>query len=97
MWNYVAFQDHLNRTQQSEYNGNELYIYQMIKNDDIGWFPINRFLYIKFFLIKLISSKLLNINQNIYNKLLVRLGLKKMKKKSMKIFRHFKSYKDKYK
>ena len=43
IWNYVYFIIHLNLKEHNTFNGNEAYIYEKIINNDISWFPINRF------------------------------------------------------
>jgi len=42
MWNYIFYKAYLVFKEETEYNGNETYIWNKIKNDDISWFPIGK-------------------------------------------------------
>lgn len=43
MWNYVYFQAYLEYKNPTEYNGNESYVSEKLKNYDISWIPIKKF------------------------------------------------------
>lgn len=52
MWNYVYFQAYLEFKDSTEYNGNESYVSEKLKNYDISWIPIKKFvIYFSFYLI----------------------------------------------
>lgn len=46
MWNYIYYIAYLNHKDENDYNGNESYISNKVKGDDISWLPIKRFKYI---------------------------------------------------
>lgn len=39
MWNYVYFLAYLEEKDPTEYNGNETYVSEMLKNFDVSWIP----------------------------------------------------------
>ncbi len=42
MWNYIFYKAYLEFKDETEYNGNESFIYNKIQSLDIGWFPIKK-------------------------------------------------------
>lgn len=42
LWNYVFYRTYLELKRKEEFNGNETYVYQKIRNNDISWFPVNQ-------------------------------------------------------
>ena len=44
MWNYVFFIAYLKDKDETEYTGNETYVFEKIKHLDHNWFPFQRYL-----------------------------------------------------
>lgn len=42
MWHYISYKAYLLDKEETEYNGNETYIMDLIKKQDLGWFPQKR-------------------------------------------------------
>ena len=42
MWRYLYFMHHLKRKEQSEYTGQESYVFEKMKRNDLSFFPVNR-------------------------------------------------------
>jgi len=42
MWSYVYYKAYLSWKDETDYNGNETYIMDLIKNKETKWFPIGR-------------------------------------------------------
>ena len=43
MWNYIYFKAYLQFKKETEYTGIESYIKEKIDENDLEWFPIDRF------------------------------------------------------
>ena len=42
MWNYLYFMHHLRRKPQSDYTGQESYVWHKVKQKEISFFPMNK-------------------------------------------------------
>lgn len=51
MWAYLTFIGYIKTKEQTELTGVEQYIFDMIKHDNLNWFPVKRFLLLSFTLI----------------------------------------------
>jgi inositol 1,4,5-triphosphate receptor type 1 len=42
MWNYIYFISHLQEKDETEFNGEESYVWDKLENKDVTWIPIGR-------------------------------------------------------
>ena len=42
LWNYVFYRTYLELKDKTKFNGNESYVFEKIKKNDISWFPVNQ-------------------------------------------------------
>ena len=46
MWDYLFYRAYLEWKNTTEFSGIESYIYEKIQNNDLDWFPIEKFFHI---------------------------------------------------
>lgn len=51
MWNYIYYITYLDQKEKTEFNGNETYVWNMVENNELSWYPINRYFTISRFTI----------------------------------------------
>ena len=61
MWNYIYYIAYLNHKDENDYNGNESYISNKVKGDDISWLPIKRYLIDIILELDLLKKRLMKI------------------------------------
>lgn len=46
MWNYVYFKAYLHNKPKTEFSGNETYIKRLLKDNEIDWFPVKKYIFL---------------------------------------------------